>query len=58
MAALDVTALGRAIRDRTGSPVGAVFIASIRSRMVESRQREVDKRLASCVSAIEATLPH
>lgn len=57
-AALDVTALGRAIRDRTGSPVGAVFIASIRSRMVASRQREVDKRLASCVSAIEATLPH
>lgn len=57
-AALDVTALGRAIRDRTGSPVGAVFVASIRNRMVESRQREVDKRLASCVSAIEATLPH
>jgi DNA-binding IclR family transcriptional regulator len=56
VAALDVTALGRAIRDRTGSPVGAVFIASIRGRMVENRQREVDKCLASCVSAIEAKL--
>jgi DNA-binding IclR family transcriptional regulator len=55
-AALDVTALGRAIRDRTGSPVGAVFVASIKSRMVESRQRDVDKRLATCVGAIESAL--
>jgi len=57
-AALDVTALGRAIRDRTGSPVGAVFVASIRSRMTEGRQREVDKRLATCVASIEAALIH
>jgi len=56
-AALDVTALGRAIRDRTGSPVAAVFVASIRSRMIESRQREVDKRLTACVTAIESALP-
>lgn len=55
-AALDVTALGRAIRDRTGSPVGAVFVASIKSRMIESRQRDVDKRMATCVSAIESAL--
>jgi DNA-binding IclR family transcriptional regulator len=57
-AALDVTAIGRAVRDRTGSPVAAVFVASIRSRMVESRQREVAKRLATAVAAIEAALPH
>lgn len=56
-AALDVTAVGRAIRDRTGTPVAAVFVPSIKSRMTESRQREVDKRLAACVSAIEAALP-
>lgn len=57
-AALDVTAVGRAIRDRGGSPVGAVFVASIKSRMTEIRQREVDKRLAACVAAIESALPH
>jgi len=57
-AALDVTAIGRAVRDGTGAPVAAVFVASIRSRMVESRQREVDKRLAACVGAIAAALPH
>lgn len=56
-AALDVTAIGRAIRDRAGSPLGAVFVASIRSRMTEARQREVDKRLVACVGAIEAALP-
>jgi DNA-binding IclR family transcriptional regulator len=56
-AALDVTALGRAVRDRAGSPVAAVFVASIRSRMVESRQRDVAKRLTGAVSAIEAALP-
>ncbi|HEY0835275.1 MAG TPA: IclR family transcriptional regulator [Azospirillum sp.] len=57
-AALDVTAVGRAIRDCGGSPVGAVFVASIKSRMTELRQREVDKRLATCVAAIESALPH
>jgi DNA-binding IclR family transcriptional regulator len=56
-AALDVTAIGRAVRDRAGSPLAAVFVASIRSRMTEVRLREVDKRLLSCVSAIEAALP-
>jgi DNA-binding IclR family transcriptional regulator len=55
-AALDVTAMGRAVRDGTGAPVAAVFVASIRSRMVESRQREVDRRLAACVNAIESAL--
>jgi DNA-binding IclR family transcriptional regulator len=54
--ATDVTAIGRAVRDKSGAVVGAVFVASIRSRMVESRLRVVDKHLASCVSAIEARL--
>jgi DNA-binding IclR family transcriptional regulator len=57
-AALDVTAVGRAIRDRGGAPIGAVFVASIRSRMTEVRQREVDMRIAACVAAIESTVPH
>jgi DNA-binding IclR family transcriptional regulator len=57
-AALDVTAIGRAIRDRAGCPVGAVFVASIRSRMIESRQREVDKRLAACVATVESAFQH
>jgi hypothetical protein len=37
---------------------GAVFVASIRSRMSDVRLREVDKRLLACVGAIEAALPH
>lgn len=57
-AAVDVTAIGRVICDRSGAPVGAVFVASIRSRMVESRQREIDKRLIACVTAIQAQLAH
>lgn len=57
-AALDVTAVGRAIRDRAGSPIAAVFVASIKSRMTDIRQREVDKRLAACVAAIESAVPH
>jgi DNA-binding IclR family transcriptional regulator len=57
-AALDVTAIGRAIRDHAGCPVGAVFVASIRSRMIESRQREVDKRLAACVATVESAFQH
>lgn len=53
-AAVDVTAIGRVIVDRAGTAVGAVFVASIRARMEESRLREVEKRLASCVAGIEA----
>lgn len=56
-AALGVTALGRAICDKARSPIAAVFVASIRSRMTPARQREVDKRIAACVRAIEAALP-
>ncbi len=53
-ASAEVTALGRAIHDRGGAPVGAVFVASIRNRMIESHQRDVDKRLVVCINAIEA----
>src|SRR6185503_10456063 len=56
-AALDVTAIWRPIRDRAGSPLGAVFVASIRSRMTEVRLRDVDKRLVACVTSIESALP-
>jgi DNA-binding IclR family transcriptional regulator len=56
-AALDVTALGRVVRDRSGAPVAAVSVPSIQSRMTETRRREVDKRLLACVTAIEAALP-
>lgn len=55
-AAVDVTAVGRAVCDKSGNAVGAVFVASIRSRMVEGRLREVDKRLQACVNAIQAGL--
>ncbi len=57
-AALDVTALGRAIRDRTGTPIGAVFVASISSRMAADRLLQVDKHVALCVEAIEFGLTH
>lgn len=56
-AAVDVTAIGRAICDRSGNAVGAVFVASIRSRMVDGRLREVDKRLQACVGTVQAGLP-
>lgn len=55
-AAVDVTAVGRVILDRSGIPIGAIFIASIRSRMVESRQREIDRHLIACSTAIQAQL--
>lgn len=52
-AALDVTALGRSIRDRLGTPVAAVFVASISSRMAADRQHQVGRQIALCVEAIE-----
>jgi len=53
-AALDVTALGRAIYDRAGSPVASVFVASIGHRMMDARQKEVGKLLVRCVDSIQA----
>lgn len=55
-AARDVTAVGRVVRDGTNSPIAAIFIASIRSRMTESRQRVVNKLLRGCVKSVEAAL--
>jgi DNA-binding IclR family transcriptional regulator len=55
-AALDVTAIGRAIHDKTGCPMAAVFVASIRSRMSPARLSEVDRRLATCVKTVETSL--
>lgn len=55
-AALDIVALGRAVRNRGGVPSAAVFVASISGRMTEARQRLIDKHVADCVDAIEATL--
>ena len=56
-AALDVTAVGRPIRDPTGSPIAAVFVASIKSRMTKSRLVEADKLITTCIAGIEAALP-
>jgi len=53
-AALDVTALGRAIFDRSGSPVASVFVASIGHRMKDARQKKVGKLLLSCTDSIQA----
>lgn len=55
-AALDVTAIGRAIHDRTRTPVAAIFIATISARMTPDRQSKVIRRLIACASAIEATM--
>jgi DNA-binding IclR family transcriptional regulator len=55
-AALDITALGMAIRDRARTPIAAVFVASISTRMVETRKRNVQRVLGECVRAIEAAL--
>lgn len=55
-AARDVTAIGHVVRDGTGSPIAAVFVASIRSRMTESRQRVVGKLLRTCVKSVESAL--
>lgn len=55
-AARDVTAVARVVRDATNSPIAAVFVASIRSRMTESRLRAVLKLLGGCVKSVEAAL--
>ena len=55
-AALDITALGKAIRSRSGTPMAAVFVASISSRMVESHKRHVLSSLTECVATIESSM--
>ncbi|MFA7437538.1 IclR family transcriptional regulator [Castellaniella sp.] len=55
-AALDVCAIGRAVRDRAQTPVAAIFVASIRHRMLADRQEKVTKHLTVCVDAIERAM--
>jgi len=55
-AALDVTAVGRAIRDRAGSPVGAIFVASIKARMTPARITEAESKIAAGVREVEAVM--
>jgi DNA-binding IclR family transcriptional regulator len=55
-AAPDVSAMGCAIHDRLGSPVGAVFIATIKNRLTPRLQADVGHRLSHCVRTIEAAL--
>lgn len=55
-AALDVTAIGRVIRDRSRAPFASVLVASISNRMGESRQKQIDKQLIACANAIELAI--
>lgn len=55
-AAMDVTAVGQAIHNAAGSPLGAVFVASIRSRMTKARIGEAARKIAACVQTIESRL--
>jgi len=55
-AATGVSAVGMAIRSAAGSPVAAVFIATISSRMDAAHRANLARRLADCVRAIEASL--
>lgn len=55
-AALDVTAIGRVIRDRSQAPFASVFVASISHRMNEVRRKQIDKHLIACTKAIEMAL--
>lgn len=56
VAATDVTAVGRAVRDRHGSPIAAVFVASIKARMTDARVAEAAKRIGAAVKEIEVRL--
>ncbi len=55
-AASGVTAIGHTIRLKNGAPVAAILIASISSRMTETRQGEISKRLAACIEEIETLM--
>lgn len=55
-AALDVTAIGKTIHDRSRSPVAAIFVASISTRMTKDRQKKVRKQLSVCTDAVERAL--
>ncbi len=55
-AALDVCAIGKAIHNAANTPIGAIFIASIRHRMIEARRKQIIKQVIDCVQAIELNL--
>ncbi len=56
IAAPDVNAVGMAIRQSNGAPIGAVFIATTSNRLGAARQSVVVHHLASCVATIETEL--
>lgn len=51
--ALDVTAVGRCIRNPSGVPSAAVFVAAVSDRTGDARLRQIDKLLLSSVRRIE-----
>lgn len=55
-AALDVTAIGRVIRDRSHTPIAAIFVATISHRMAPERKRRVIQKLVGCAKTIEDML--
>jgi len=55
-AALDITAVGRAIRGKNDTPIAAVFVASISSRMQPRHLTMAHQSLMTCAAAIEAEL--
>lgn len=54
--ALDVTAIGCPVHDRARAPIASVFVASIRHRMIATRQKWIIRQLSACVHAIENAL--
>lgn len=55
-AALDVTAIGRTIHDRTRAPVAAIFVASISHRMGNGRRKKIYRQLIDCTDVIEKAM--
>ena len=56
MAAAGISAMGKAIRLPTKAPVGAVFIATLCSRMHDTRRSELARQLELCTATIESNL--
>jgi DNA-binding IclR family transcriptional regulator len=58
VAASDVVAMGRVVRNRMRTPIAAVFVASIASRFTPRRGLTVDRHISDCVTSIESALAH
>ena len=56
VAASDVVALGKVIRNRMRTPIAAVFVASIASRFTTRHLRDVEGHVGDCVRSIESAL--